>query len=204
MRAARNLVEIIKENEKEQKEDAKENTFFKDTYNNIIAFTGERGTGKSSSMISFAFALKDLRSNGKEIVFNKKIDNLIRECHFEEIRVIDPSMLEEKDNILEIVIANMFSRFNQRIEGIGSNMDYNEKRELLKAFQKVYENLRVIQKEKHERLDGEIIETLSSLASGSNLKESIIINTTLIPGLNKKVWKKRNSRWRKVMSVPSA
>lgn len=174
-RAARNLVEIINENKiTEKKENSKNNTFFKDTYNNIIAFTGERGTGKSSSMISFTLALKDLRSNEKEIVFDKKIDDIIRECHFEEIGVIDPSMFEEKDNILEIIIAKMFSRFNQRIAGTASDIDHHNKRELLKAFQDVYENLRTIGKEKHERLDGEIIETLSNLASGSNLKDSIV------------------------------
>jgi anion-transporting ArsA/GET3 family ATPase len=168
-------VEIINENKKtEKKEDSKNNTFFKDTYNNIIAFTGERGTGKSSSMISFALAIKDLKSNGKETVFDKEANDLIRECHFEEIGVIDPSMFEEKDNILEIIIAKMFSRFNRRIEDTSSDIDRNEKRELLKAFQKVYENLKTIQKEKNERLDGEIIETLSSLASGSNLKDSIV------------------------------
>ena len=179
-RAARNLVKIINEDKPNE-----ENTFFKDSYNNIIAFTGERGTGKSSCMISFAQGIKDIsmKKTKSETIFdessktgnsNKSINDTIKESCFEEIGVIDPSMFEEKDNILEIIIAKMFARFNERIERTDLKTDSQDKRNLLKAFQKVYENLKTIQKEKRERLDGEVIEALSNLASGSNLRDSII------------------------------
>ncbi|MGV4438887.1 hypothetical protein ACQ1PL_05225 [Ornithobacterium rhinotracheale] len=46
--ALKNVAEIV-----EQAKDNEEH----DDYNNIIAFTGERGKGKSSSMISFRNAL---------------------------------------------------------------------------------------------------------------------------------------------------
>lgn len=184
VRAGRNLKSIIEENIKDKKRESnwkdkkcrEEETFFKDSYNNIIAFIGERGTGKSSSMISFAKAIKNIDTWGKEEVIDEKVDSFLKEkkCRFESIGVIDPSMFEEKDNILEIVIAKMFHHFNEWIEQPCSDAKYPGKRELLKAFQKVYENLKTIQKEKHERLDSEVIEALSNLASGSNLKKSIM------------------------------
>lgn len=184
IRAGRNLKGIIEENIQNKEKESKwrdkncreEETFFKSSYNNIIAFIGERGTGKSSSMISFAQAIKYMDTWGDEKVFEKKVDVFLKEkkCRFESIGVIDPSMFEEKDNILEIVIAKMFHHFNQRIEQPCSETKSPGKRELLKAFQNVYENLKTIQKAKHERLDSEVIEALSNLASGSNLKKSIV------------------------------
>src|SRR5690606_624903 len=58
--ALKNVEEIVKQSSKNGEYD---------DYNNIIAFTGERGKGKSSSMISFRDAL--VKENATNIFFSK-------------------------------------------------------------------------------------------------------------------------------------
>jgi len=145
-----------------------------DTYNNVIAFVGGRGSGKSSAMISFRNAFKSLKETPKDDFWKNSSDNSLEKSHFETIEIIDPSMFEEGDSILEIIVAQLFRRFEQKINHKDCQADYNKKRGLLECFQGVYDNLKTIQKKATERLDGEVIETLAKLASGSNLKSSII------------------------------
>lgn len=139
-------------------------------YNNIIAFVGERGTGKTSCMISFAESLKKL----------DEVKGVEKEC-FEKLKknkgeyiltdVIDPSLLAENSNILEIVLANMFKSFK---EEVGNKIDkQDKKREVLTAFTEVYDNLKTIYSSKEVLFKNDGIDALLKLSASSDLKKNM-------------------------------
>lgn len=177
--AAVNAGEIIDNTKKYYSADEK---FKKDKEeaNNIIAFVGERGTGKSSAMISFAEALKHI--NDKDTNLDKRgLEKFkeLKDVSFVNLDIIDPALLEDKESIFEIIIAKMFSKFKEQMEKQSDTLEYDDKKRLLKKFQKVYMDLKTINTDRKDMLkespySEDIIETLISLASGSNMRESFI------------------------------
>ncbi|MEQ3498306.1 hypothetical protein ABMY20_00950 [Tenacibaculum sp. SSH1-16] len=135
-------------------------------YNNLIAFTGERGSGKSSSMISFVNSLKTNNSS-----FFKDFDN-ITNFEFACLDIIDPSLFRNDDKLFEIIISKMFSKFQIDLKNSPNKIRNNHKRELIKKFQQVFNNLKVVHNGKSEVYDKEAIEALSDLAYGTNLKNN--------------------------------
>lgn len=128
--------------------------------NNVFAFVGNRGSGKSSCMLSVASML------GKEGIAKKK-------C--EVVDVIDPSFFDENVNILDIVIGKMFASFKRRLEE-GSVAELKKgfednKRNLYKAFQDVKDSLCSI--EHKNDFSEEPIERLTDLAASVDLQNHI-------------------------------
>uniref|UniRef100_A0AAU6WKQ1 DUF87 domain-containing protein n=1 Tax=Chryseobacterium endophyticum TaxID=1854762 RepID=A0AAU6WKQ1_9FLAO len=64
--ALKNVIEIVRHH------DTYKNLKY-DDFNNIIAFTGERGKGKSSSMISFRDALVNKECDSNKIFLTEKM-----------------------------------------------------------------------------------------------------------------------------------
>lgn len=108
------------------------------TVNNVFAFIGERGSGKSSCMISAAEMLK---KGGDEVVKTiHKSDKDSGTLKFEVLETIDPSFFDEKVNILEIILGKMFSKFLEKVEkdSCDSLDDFaNKKNNLFESFQAV-------------------------------------------------------------------
>lgn len=75
---------------------------------NIIAFTGRRGTGKTSTMLSFSEAL-----NSEKGCKSLKL-NITR--GFVVLNPIDPTMLEEKQNILNAVLSRLIFKAQESWE----------------------------------------------------------------------------------------
>ncbi|MGH1387140.1 MAG: hypothetical protein ACRBBL_20635 [Kordia sp.] len=159
-KATKAVVEIISYSNTEDPKSISAND-----YNNVIAFAGERGTGKSSSMISFVDALVNEKS---ESFFNNYKE--LKSINCASLDIVDPSLFRDKDTLLEIVISKMFAKFQYELKQKDSNLIEDDKRELIKRFQKVFENLKTLNSEKSSVYSGETIELLSALAYGTNLK----------------------------------
>lgn len=174
-KAALNIDEII--NQAEIKRDKIKTSYISDfsisdDYNNIITFTGERGSGKSSSMVSFGEALVNKNNSENVGGFFKDYINIDKK-EFLSIEMIDPSLFGSKDTLLEIIISKMFLKFQKHLENNNnSDLDYDKKRQLIVLFQKVFENLKTLHNEKKIIYEQEAIEALSKLANGTNLKEN--------------------------------
>ncbi|WP_299122066.1 hypothetical protein [uncultured Tenacibaculum sp.] len=138
-----------------------------DDYNNVIAFTGERGTGKSSSMISFADALKN--KNSKDTFWNATPN--LEKAKIKSLDIIDPSLFRNEDKLFEIIISKMFSKFQKKLKK-ENTIKNDRKRDLIKQFQKVFNNLKVVHNGKSDVYEKEAIEALSDLAFGTNLKDN--------------------------------
>jgi len=166
--AARSVEEIVIQSKVKNK-----SSISSDNYNNIIAFTGERGTGKSSSMISFAEALIHQKEESHSSFFEKNKFEKIRNKDIISIDVIDPSLFKGEDKLFEIIISKMFSSFQKRInESKNNEINHDQKRKLIKHFQHVFNNLKIVHNGKSQVYEKEAIEALSDLAYGTNLKTS--------------------------------
>ncbi|MBN1968834.1 MAG: hypothetical protein JXR48_11860 [Candidatus Delongbacteria bacterium] len=141
-------------------------------FNNIIAFTGDRGTGKTSAMVSFAKALKRCNKlkNDESV---KIVDIELKYLSFHDIGIVDPSLFTANNNIVEIIIARMFEKFKTEINNKNREFEFEKQKKLLDLFSKVHENLKTIEQPKDKNLDGETLEVLSRLACSTNLKSSI-------------------------------
>lgn len=170
------------------KNDEKEVNLNQNQYNNIISFIGERGTGKSSAMISFNHFLKDIHSNGKVNIpeFNK-----IKDYNFYNLDVIDPSMLEDKENLLGIVIAKMFSKFEKELNKQGNEYKNAMASSILRKFEELYKNMVTLNMDEKEILKddgytGTILENLSRLSASLNMRDNLIeLIKELLPYLSK-------------------
>lgn len=178
--SAVNVKEII-DNTKEYYIKKENKEFFKDKEeaNNIIAFAGERGTGKSSAMVSFTEALKSISKKDINLE-NKEFEKFraLQGNSFVNLEIIDPALLEDKESIFEIIIAKMFAKFKERLQK-DDDMEFDDKKRLLKKFQRVYEDLKVINTDrkdffKESASSEDIIGTLVNLASGSNMRKNFI------------------------------
>lgn len=138
----------------------------KEEYNNIIAFCGERGTGKSSAMITFAQSLVEIKKTNE---FYDKTGQL-KDYSFHYLDVIDPSMFEDNEHVFEVILSQLFSSFTKELNK-NKETDHDKKREVLELFQQVYENLKTVQKN-GDKYNGEALETLSKLACGANLRNN--------------------------------
>ncbi len=111
-----------------------------ESINNIMAFIGERGSGKTSCMMSAAKSLAEKDRN----VFNKY--SQIKKHQFHSIGLVDPSFFDETNNILNIIIAKLFREFKEKEEQLCNKKcdDFGTRRDLVEAFQKVQISLNCI------------------------------------------------------------
>lgn len=109
---------------------------------NLISFEGRRGTGKTSAMLSVQKALKNYKNN----MFLKK-DEEFKEVSFHVLDVIDASSLEDGEDILELVLANMFSDL-RKAEQKRDIQERNriENAELYQLFEQIFGSLLTLKK----------------------------------------------------------
>jgi len=167
-RAARDTNRIIQEHNAQRKKDLPNDFYKSSIYNNLIAFVGDRGTGKSSAMTSFCKAL--IEKEKSESLFINDFHDLSK-TNFIGLPPVDPSLFHDKDNLFEIIISQLFNNFQQKLKVDTNETDYEQKGTLLRQFQKVYDNIRTVNRQ-DQHYGEEAIDALSSLAFGTNLSDS--------------------------------
>lgn len=132
--------------------------------NNVIAFCGRRGHGKTSAMLSMTNALRHLpvnRNHGKEVDFwNKAHRNLLEKGGKSEpdsqgicagsisyfiMDPIDPSTMEENDTILINILSRLYHIWYEEYKkrkSEGKKMAF----EVAEAFQAAYRNVYSLKK----------------------------------------------------------
>lgn len=179
--AAKMLNTIV--NERDENAESK-SPFMNEYENNIIAFCGERGEGKSSAMLTFINSLYDIgleREEDFEKEFKRynlfeQYRNLNRN-HFADPIVVDPSQFDEVHNILDIILAKLYRNFMLKYEENNRCADEYITRQLQNQFQKVYREVSMINNQS-KMLDDEFdyegnIGKLSKLGESTGLKEDL-------------------------------
>lgn len=158
--ALKNVVEIVNQSSKNGEYD---------DFNNIIAFTGERGKGKSSSMISFRNVLVSNVDNKKE--WKSLKNSSVLGTKFAQIDIVDPSLFRGEESLFEIILAQMFQKFQLEINETNCKLNDDDRRNIIKQFQEVFENLQIIKADRKDLYKKDSIEVLSRLATSSNLRD---------------------------------
>lgn len=149
------------------------NDYIIETENNIIAFCGERGEGKSSAMMTFTNSLYKSQNSKKDNFF--KNYEIIKKVHFLKPIIIDPSLFDNVHNVLDIILASLYKKFRDEYEKDNerNGRDY-EREHLLYQFQKVYKSVSLLNNPTEmlqNEFDGEgNIENLSKLGESTRLK----------------------------------
>lgn len=123
-------------------------------YNNIISFCGDRGTGKTSCMMSF----------------KSQCERVFKNCFF--LKEIDPSFFDETHNIIELVVGRLYSVLTFATEK--DEYDESKRDELVRQFNKVmiYMKYLVKPEDKEHYYDG--LQELEALSVGLSLQDSIL------------------------------
>lgn len=137
---------------------------------NIIAFSGLRGQGKTSTMLSFSRALEQKKVLHELGFFN---------CVFEVLPPMDPTILEEKQSILGVVLSRMYRKAeNAWRDSARSNNSMHvysnteaDKNELLMLFQKCLSGINAIKFQKGEEIRS--LSEIHEISDSSVLKENI-------------------------------
>ena len=101
-----------------------------DSINNIIAFCGERGQGKTSAMLSFSKTISEDNKH-KYYVMN----------------AIDPTNIEKNDNILMLILSCIFRDFKRKWKDCANESSRkrdSQKDRILELFNKAYHHISTI------------------------------------------------------------
>lgn len=120
------------------------------TVPNIVAFCGDRGEGKTSCMLSLKSYLEDQEGQHR---------------HYSVLDTIDPSFFDDKHNILELVLGQLYSK------SLLSDEHHGNSEELYDSFNIVRNCVRTITEVSKNIYDA--IEDLEELGNGMMLKESM-------------------------------
>lgn len=147
-----------------------------DYSNNIIAFNGDRGQGKSSAMLSFSKFLNNSSCGSKEIndLFKESIDT-ISQSSFIILDRIDPTKFEKSENILTVILAKLFHRF---VEYWKQSPDKNQSKrdEILQQFEICYASIKALKGTdcSDDSIIGTNLERLRQIGDSENLKSDFM------------------------------
>lgn len=153
----------------------------------ILAFCGDRGEGKSLCMETVREMISNIKAPAVQSFMNATViehdnDNEIsllnrcqtlNNCTFELLKTVDPAFFDERHNVLELVLGEMFSGFKQYIK---------EHPEVKRTRKSDYEKLEgcfhdakwcLTQMERGLRSNYDPIEELDSLSVGAQLRDKM-------------------------------
>lgn len=146
-----------------------------ETENNIIAFCGERGEGKSSAMFTFINAVVNEKEQKESTIF-AQCEN-VKNTVFSEPIVIDPSAFDNVHNVLDIIIASIYQKFSDKYDVSPERFDNYRREQLLNEFQKVYKDISLLNdpaKMLEEEYDYEgSIEKISKMGESLRLRRDL-------------------------------
>ena len=155
-----------------KEESDKKDVELRNNLNNIFAFVGDRGSGKTSCMLSVSKMMEENGENGQCKIPELKGD----EIEFCVLESIDPSFFDDRTNILDIVLGRLFSTFKKEWD-LGNRDCTSKKNELLESFEKVKQSISNINVKKYENgnyiCEEDNVDKLINLGASVNLKKDI-------------------------------
>ena len=153
---------------------------------NIIAFSGSRGIGKTRTMLSFSgFLQKGKQERSRALdQMDRGSMKMLASKDFTVLPPISPSVLEEKQNILYVILTRLYRFADERLreEESRKNRNFSQRREKLsKAFQDCYSGINGL-KIQNQKKYGDLME-LQDLRDGLILRRHFfkLITTILNP-----------------------
>ena len=144
-----------------------------DHSNNIIAFNGDRGQGKSSAMLSFSNFLKFRDGETMKMLFED--DLIIAKANIVALSRIDPTKFEKSENILMVILAKLFHQFIELWNGF-EDKTLAMKENILQQFETCYTGIKALKgiSEPDEGIIGTDLERLRRIGDSENLKRDFL------------------------------
>lgn len=167
--ANKSLIEIVQQADQKDSDFLNNHSckYLENEYSNIIAFTGDRGSGKTSVMRSYTGFLKK-----REYITN--FDDL-KNSYFECLPVIDPSHITSNETIIDIVLSRLFTSLDEKIKTYCQKNDSiisQNYRTIFQKFDEVYKAVGFYCQSRKERHNSTAsLEMLRHVASGNNLRK---------------------------------
>ena len=148
-----------------------------DYNNNIFAFIGDRGSGKTSCMISAA----DFLIRKKDVLNSQEYPYIIK-YNFATIDLIDPVYFDKSHNLISLFLAKLYKSFRKKTEEYERDVrNYYDKRELsenirnkfLERFRRTQENLFFVMDVIKYDNNQDLLEFVDGLSASVNLKENV-------------------------------
>lgn len=127
--------------------------------NNIFAFIGERGSGKTSCMRSIVHLLEDSR--------NSQLDNAVLKSRFYALDMIDPSFIDNESNIIGVILATLYKKFLDHSQNVNDSL----KLKLAESFARVQHDFSRMMT--GSAIPDDDLEALSSLSAAIDLRTSM-------------------------------
>lgn len=159
-----------RDNNSEKKSDTEYISDDIDYNNNIFSFIGDRGTGKTSCMISVASILQN-----KEKIDKKDYPNIDR-IKFTNIDLIDPAYFDKSHNLLSLFLAKLYKSFVERIEkDKRQDISRSEKQEFLKFYREAHSQLHRLFTKQNDKVysDEDLLEYVEEVSASVKLKRTI-------------------------------
>lgn len=149
---------------------------------NVIAFCGDRGEGKTSALVSVRGILesKTIYKVAKDVGLFDGI-SYVEDKTFKVLRLIDPAFFDDKHNLLELLIGQMYADIRMDDEEkskkndecpLGINEDIAKRNRLMQCFQETRNSLAIIHKSPNKS-PYDSLEEIDDLAAGTELKEKV-------------------------------
>lgn len=148
---------------------------------NVIPFLGARGTGKTSTMLSFANMLAEFDPDDRKYdAFLLDQDERSRRRHegtkFIVLQYIDVGVLKSKEDIMAIILARMLKYVQKKLDsqplGFGTpGVRQEELRQLYQDFEQVYTDLLNLTQEGQEPEGESTLRRLQNLSSSYSLAD---------------------------------
>lgn len=147
--------------------------------NNFIVFTAPRGCGKTSTMLSFTEELHNFSrcevKNSDDEQF-RKINSVCRKLENEEFIIlppIDPTALDERHDILSVVLSRIFNYADQRWKADRANENGLEnKNNIIRLLKECYSGVEALRQPRGGSREW-TLEELSMIGDSSTLKENL-------------------------------
>lgn len=148
--------------------------------NNIIAFMGDRGAGKTTATTEFARILAEYDQHVE--IWNRELygsNGVDRHYSFYVLPSIDASVLDAKEDLIEVILANMYHVLDEKWSGYGKESYERDRgfQKLIRSLDDVYrEYLNVGQigrMERKERIEDSLLVKLRDVSDSVKLRASI-------------------------------
>lgn len=171
---ALNIVNAIITGSKDEDKDA--------PMSNIVAFCGDRGEGKTSALMT----IRNILIGGDSYAEAKNADLFplkhdIKENSFKVLNLVDPAFFDDKHNLLELLIGQMYADIlkydDEKADKkddctCGINMDIAKRNHLIQLFHDVHKSLNLIDKASNKSAYDNL-EEVADLAAAIELKEDL-------------------------------
>ena len=127
--------------------------------NNVFAFIGERGSGKTSCMRSIVHLLEDPRSS--------QLDNTVLKSNFYALGMIDPSFIDSESNIIGVILATLYKKFLDYSHNVNESLKFK----LAESFARVQHDF--CRMMTNSTIPDDDLEALSSLSAAIDLRTSM-------------------------------